>query len=153
MRDSEKPTRSAAQKAIVYCRTASARQIAQGRDDDYQEALGRACAETQGMEVVRVFRDKGASGCTTDRPKVRKMIDYILSHPEDRIVVLVPGIERLARDQSTLAELRAKLRDVGAVLEIIGDDRQPSPEDSFFATILQALDERHASLTAAKEAV
>ncbi len=115
--------RIAPTKAILYCRAGSARAVAQGRDIAYQEALARACADGQGYKTALVVHDVGASASSFDQQSIDAVLDHIAKHPSDRFIVLLAGRDRFARDGDAITYVNNLLTQHGAVLEIIGADR------------------------------
>lgn len=107
------------ERAIIYCRTAS---IAAGSPDtrnDEQEARCREWATARGYDVDCVFRDAGLGGTTTDRPGMNAMLDFLRAQRPSVAgwIVLVDGIERLARDFAVYGEALDLISEAGARVE------------------------------------
>ena len=60
-------------------------------------------AESQGWELLKIYREEGYSGKTKDRPEFKKMIEDIKARGID--VVLVYKVDRLTRKQRVLWEM------------------------------------------------
>jgi site-specific DNA recombinase len=84
-------------KAVIYARVSSAAQVKKGDGLGSQETRCRQLAQNKGYEVVRVFRDEGASGGMIDRPGMQEMLKFLKAQKQDQYVVLIDDISRLAR--------------------------------------------------------
>ena len=72
-----------------------------------EERQLRMMAE-QGIDAKRIYTDK-ASGKNTDRPELKKMMDYVRKGD----TVIVESISRFARNTRNLLELIEKLSEKG----------------------------------------
>jgi site-specific DNA recombinase len=85
------------EKAFLYLRVSGLGQV-DGYGFDRQEETCRAWAKKAGYEVAEVFQEKGVSGTKdeTARPAFQEMMAAILSNGVK--VVIVEGLDRLARE-------------------------------------------------------
>ena len=92
-------------KAAIYARTAAPSQSGAELQDQIEAC--RAAAAAQGWAVTDglVFTDNGASGLTTTRPGLQKMLETIERQPETCTVVVVSDSARLGRNFGSLAKL------------------------------------------------
>ncbi len=105
------------QKAVIYCRVSSNKQVAQGHGLSSQETRCREYARSKGYEVIQVFNDEAMSGKILDRPAIQLMLSYLRKSKKDQLVVIIDDISRLARDIETHIQLRAAIADVNGKLE------------------------------------
>ncbi len=85
------------QKAVIYCRVSSQRQVIEGHGLDGQEKRCRDYARFNHYQIMKVYRDEGISGALVNRPAIDKMMDF-LEKQVDKIVVIIDDVNRLARD-------------------------------------------------------
>ena len=65
------------QKAIIYCRVSSSKQIREGHGLSSQETRCREYAKHKGYEVVDVFNEEAVTGKLLDRPKMQAMLKFL----------------------------------------------------------------------------
>lgn len=86
------------QKAIIYCRVSSQRQVEEGHGNESQEQRCRMYAESQGYKVVKVFPDNGISGGLFERPGIQALIKYLDKHSNEKFIIIFDDLSRFARD-------------------------------------------------------
>ncbi len=64
-------------KALIYCRVSSERQVNEGHGLESQEHRCRQYALERKYEVLRVFKDEGVSGGLTDRPAMNDLLQFL----------------------------------------------------------------------------
>ena len=94
------------QKAVIYCRVSSARQVREGHGLRSQETRCREYAKHKGYEVIEVFNDEGVSGSLIDRPGMHKLLAFLKAQGNLQPVVLIDDISRLARGLEAHIQLR-----------------------------------------------
>src|SRR5689334_9360664 len=82
--------------------------------DDQDLRLQRAALRQAGCR--RVYEEK-ISGARRDRPQLARLLDQLR---EDDVIV-VTGLDRLARSTRDLLEIAEQLRDAGAGLRSLGE--------------------------------
>lgn len=87
-------------KAVGYIRVSTDEQASEGQSLDNQLSRIRAYAESQGWDLVDVYREEGHSGKTTNRPELNRLIGDVRSDKVD--IVLVYRVDRLTRRQKHL---------------------------------------------------
>ncbi len=136
------------QKAILYCRVSSQKQVTEGNGLASQETRCREYAKHKGYDVVDVFRDEGLSGKLLDRPNMKAMLSYLRQHRKDNLVVIIDDISRLARDIETHIHLRTSLSDAGGKLESpsieFGDDSDSRLVEHMLASVAAHQREKNA---------
>lgn len=81
MKPQPPPERTAGKslRMIGYVRVSTDEQAASGTSLDSQEVGLKALAEAEGYEVVRIVRDEGVSGSTSERPGLRHVLSAVRS--------------------------------------------------------------------------
>lgn len=78
------------------------------------EDVPRSLLQLEGADVQRIFEDH-ASGSTTDRPKLRELMDFV----RDGDSVVVYSLDRLARNLMDLKNVIEAFRKKGVEIEFI----------------------------------
>ena len=86
------------ERALVYCRVSSERQVTEGHGLESQEQRCLAHAQGKHLSVVKVFRDQGISGKLFERPAMQQLIAYLDSHKNEHFVIIFDDLKRFARD-------------------------------------------------------
>ena len=132
-----------AQKAIIYCRVSSERQVNEGNGLNSQEKRCRDYARTKGYLITRVFPDEGISGGLFQRPAMKELIAYLDSHPSDQFTVIFDDLSRFSRDVQVHIQLKAQLESRGAKLECLNFNFEDSPESEFAEMVMVAGNQYH----------
>ena len=103
------------QKAVIYCRVSSERQVREGDGLNSQEKSCRDYLAARNIPVAQVFKDEGVSGKTVERPAFNKMMAF-LDKEKDAYYVAVYDVKRLARDMEAHIELITRLKKRNAIL-------------------------------------
>jgi site-specific DNA recombinase len=129
---------------LVYCRVSDPKQVGPGHYSlDAQEALGRRYAEQAGLHVVEVIRDEGHTGRTTNRPGLRKLLEYTGDTPPAKIdTILVQDTSRMGRDATDHLLFRRDLRVKGIELVAVTQPNiDSSPEGTLVDTIMAGINQ------------
>lgn len=110
-------------RAVGYIRAAAHEQANPRRGLDAQAANIRAVANAAGMELVRVFEDSGESAHNMRRPGLLALLASVEAGLAD--VVIVPDLNRLARDAEQLQRLRESIVRHGVRLVSSDQDCHP----------------------------
>jgi len=102
-------------KAYAYVRVSGKSQI-DGHGFERQAATISSFAENAGIEIVKVYKENGVSGTTdeADRPAFQEMIAAILKNGVR--VIIVEGLDRLAREYRIQESLLIYLASKGITL-------------------------------------
>ncbi len=130
------------QKAVIYSRTAST-PTKRNKDNglDAQEARCREFADLKGYQVEKVFRDEDFSGCTTNRPGLQKMINFLEKDEGGKHIVIIDDISRLARRLPDHLQLRTLIDEAGGKLESPSFSFGETPASQFMETTLKAVEQ------------
>ena len=138
-------------KAVIYARVSSAAQVKKGDGLGSQETRCRQLAQNKGYEVVRVFRDEGASGGMIDRPGMQEMLKFLKAQKRDQYVILIDDISRLARGLEAHIQLRTLISGIGAKLASpsieFGEDSDSILVENLLASVSQHQRQKNAEQT------
>jgi len=95
------------EKAVIYCRVSSERQVKEGDGLASQETRCREYAKFTDREVARVFHDKGISGAIIERPAMQEMFAY-LDTQRDRHIIIIDDLSRLARSMKLMSNCKQR---------------------------------------------
>ena len=102
--------------AAVYARFSTDKQRDASIDDQVRNCLRWAERTQQGIEIVKVFEDKGISGASKDRPGFKAMLTAAEAREFD--VLLVDDLSRLSRDDVETKQIIRRFKFRG--LRIVG---------------------------------
>ena len=138
-------------KAVIYARVSSAAQVKKGDGLGSQETRCRQLAQNKGYEVVRVFRDEGASGGMVDRPGMLEMLQFLKAQKGGQYMVLIDDISRLARGLEAHIQLRTLISGIGAKLASpsieFGEDSDSMLVENLLASVSQHQRQKNAEQT------
>jgi DNA invertase Pin-like site-specific DNA recombinase len=90
-------------RAVGYVRVAAVTQANPQRDLRAQRAQVRAKANAEGLRLVRIIDDAGASAHDLHRPGLARLLTLL--NDKTIKVIIVPDLARLARDPNHLQRL------------------------------------------------
>ncbi len=127
-------------KAIIYCRVSSAKQVAEGDGLGSQEFRCHQLATQRGLEVDRVFHERGVTGRGdfSARPAMRELLDYLDLHQEEKYYVIFDDLKRFARDTLFHFKLKQEMTMRGAILLCPNFKFEDTPEGTFVETLYAA---------------
>lgn len=100
-------------KAIIYCRVSTKEQAEKGYSLEGQEKECRQFALNQGLEVVKVFVERGESAKTRDRTQLKNIIQYCVQNKKKLSAMIIWKYDRLARNLSDQTELVKNFSSLG----------------------------------------
>jgi site-specific DNA recombinase len=122
-------------KGVIYVRVSDPGQVS-GTSLDNQE---RACLEytaRNGIEVVRVFIEKGESATAANRTEFLKALEFCRAHKGELHSFIVWKIDRFARNTNDHFSVRAKLTQYGVVLMSVTEPITQDPIGKLMETFL-----------------
>ncbi|MEO1703694.1 MAG: recombinase family protein [Pseudomonadota bacterium] len=122
------------QVAVIYARVSSTKQLRDGDGLASQETRCREFADYKGYDVVRVFKDD-ISGKFKKRPDMDAMLAFLRKHRNQRLVVIIDDISRLARGLEAHLHLRASIAKAGGQLESPSIEFGDNPDSRMFENI------------------
>lgn len=129
---------------VIYARVSTVEQAAPGHHSlDAQEALCRKYAESEGYKVVEVIRDEGYTGRTTQRPGMKRLMEYTGNRPPTAVAaILAQDTSRVGRDTTEYLLFRRELRERGIKLVAVTQPNiDASPEGQLVDTILAGINQ------------
>lgn len=126
------------EKALIYCRVSSQKQVVEGTGLDSQERLCRDYTDNKRYKVEKTFKEEGISGGLFERPAMRSLIKYLDDHPLEKYVVVFDDLKRFARDVNVHLQLKAQLLSRGVRLECPNFRFEDSPEGRLFENVTAA---------------
>ena len=130
------------QKAIIYCRVSSRRQVKEGDGLNSQETRCREYAKSKGLNVVKVIKEEGVSGGKAERNGINELLAFLTAHREP-MYVIIDDISRLARDVTIHTHLHAAIRSVGGILASPSTSFGDAPEEIFAENIMASVAQYH----------
>ncbi len=122
-------------KAIIYTRVSSDEQV-KGTSLNDQEARCRQYCADQGMEVLELFREEGASAKTIDRRMLLEAMEYCRHHKGKVDAFVVWKVDRFARNAEDHFAVRKLLLEYGVSLRSVTEPIGESPAEKLFETML-----------------
>jgi site-specific DNA recombinase len=95
-------------KAVVYVRVSTNQQV-DGASLDNQEERCQEWALRHGILIKRTFREEGVSAKTTNRPQLRKMLEYVRENGKSIDYLIIYEVDRLARNTEDFFAITAEL--------------------------------------------
>lgn len=112
--------------AIIYCRVSSKDQV-EGTSLESQERLSGEYADRQGIEVLKIFVDRGESAKTADRPEFNKALAFCADKKKRVNYFIVYKLDRFARNQDDHVTVRAFLKRSGVELRSVTEPIDQTP--------------------------
>lgn len=130
--------------AVSYVRVSTTRQAEQGGEREgfsipAQREANRKQAHSLGALVTAEFVDRGQSGRSTNRPELQRMLEYLLEHPVD--YVIVHKLDRLARSRADDVAITQAVHDAGARLVSSTENIDTSPNGALLHGIMASIAE------------
>ncbi len=134
-------TPSAQLRAVIYVRVSSKEQT-QNLSLPVQEEQCRVYCLAHGMEIDRVFVERGESAKTANRTELQALLTYIREKNRRAVrihTMVVTNVDRFARDQYDHALIRRHLASLGVTLRAVSQPIDETPAGRFMEGIFSAL--------------
>jgi DNA invertase Pin-like site-specific DNA recombinase len=127
-------------KAIIYCRVSSKKQVTEGDGLGSQEFRCLQFAASQGLEVDKIFHEEGftGEGDFMARPSMRKLLEYLEENADTAYSVIFDDLKRFARDTMFHFKLKQELAIRGATPLCPNFKFENTPEGTFVETLYAA---------------
>jgi DNA invertase Pin-like site-specific DNA recombinase len=129
------------QKALIYCRVSSQRQVAEGHGLESQEKLCRNYAKSKDYLVEKVFPEEGIMGELFDRPKMKELLEYLDEHIDNKYIIIFDDLKRFSRDVAVHFKLKSEIYGRGGRVESPNFKFEDTAEGKFVETIIVATGE------------
>lgn len=127
----------ATHKGIIYCRVSSQEQV-QGTSLDNQKSACLEYAEKKGIQILKIFTEKGESATAANRTELIKALDYCKEHKGEIDGFIVWKVDRFARSQIDHFALRAQLMKYGVTLHSVTEPINDDPIGKMTEGVLAA---------------
>lgn len=127
-------------KAIIYTRVSSDEQV-KGTSLDDQERQCREHCKRNGIEVVALFREEGASAKSVNRREFLKAIEYCRVNRNQIDVFVVFALNRFARNMEDHILVSKTLSEYGTKLVSVSENIGDKPAEKFMERMLAAMAE------------
>lgn len=127
------------ERAIAYIRVSDQRQADDGSSLATQEKQVLTYANSKGYAFQRLFREEGESAKTDLRPRLQDLLTYCKTNASKVDVLVVPKIDRLARNAHDYANLKLCLTRYGVRLESVSERIEDTPVGRFTETIMASV--------------
>lgn len=125
--------------AVAYIRVSSLKQVDEGNSLETQEKQVKAFAQSQGYVLAHIFREEGQSAKTDRRPVLLQMLKHCASKKAAVNVVIIPKIDRLARNVMDYANIKMRLQKHGVRIDSISERIEDTPAGRFTETIFASV--------------
>ena len=124
-------------KGIIYTRVSSDEQVKGTSLDDQDLKCRQYCAE-KGIEVVKIFREEGASAKSADRKIFLEAINFCAKQKGEIQAFVVLRVDRFARNTEDHFSVRKILADYKVTLHSVTEPIGNNPIEKFMETLLAA---------------
>lgn len=125
-------------KGIIYYRVSTEDQAQFGVSLEQQKKHCLGYAQTNGIEIVKMFHDDGVSAKTTDRPSLQEMIKFCNQKGRGIDCVIVYKIDRLTRNVNDYTNIVILLNKLGIKLVSTTEAIDNSPIGKFIGNMMAA---------------
>jgi len=126
---------------LIYTRVSTSRQAEEGYSLNQQEVSCRKLARQKGLQVLKIYREEGASGTTMARPRFQELLSQCSSDKNVKAMIVI-HTDRLARNTLEHLTIRTLLKkyqvELISVLQPMLDD---SPEGGLMDVVLAGVNE------------
>jgi site-specific DNA recombinase len=108
---------------IIYARVSSKKQATEGHGLDGQIMHCNMYAQSNNIEVIKIFEEEGVSGSLDKRPSLEKLYAFVESYNKQRknekLIVLLYDVSRLSRDTVGYRSIKDKLENLGCEVQYV----------------------------------
>ncbi len=122
-------------QAIIYIRVSSSEQVAGTSLDDQEARCRKYCAD-QGLEVLQVFREEGASAKSADRKALLEAMEFCRLNKGTIEAFVVWKVDRFARNAEDHFYVRKILMGYGVMLQSVTEPIGTNPTEKLMETML-----------------
>ena len=134
---------------IIYCRVSSKEQV-EGTSLESQELACKEYASRNGIEVLKVFVERGESAKFADRTQLLELLAFCQERKNAVRVLLVWKVDRLARNVGDHFNVKAGLMKQGIQVVSVTEPIDGNPEGKLLETILAGFAQFDNDLRAAR---
>lgn len=123
--------------AVIYTRVSSREQAEEGFSIEAQVKACQKKAREDGFKVVKVFRDEGFTGTSSDRPALNELLNHCRHNSVH--AVIIHKLDRFARSIVDHSALRAILQKYGTNLVSVTEQLGTAPHEIFLENIMASM--------------
>lgn len=123
--------------AVIYTRVSSREQAEEGFSIEAQVKACQKKAKDDGFKVVKVFRDEGFTGTSSDRPALNELLNHCRHNSVH--AVIIHKLDRFARSIVDHSALRAILQKYGTNLVSVTEQLGTAPHEIFLENIMASM--------------
>lgn len=124
--------------AVIYCRVSTTEQVS-GTSLETQETTCRAWCARQGLEVLKVFSDRGESAKTADRPQFQAAMDFCRQAKGKVSRLVVFKVDRFSRATHDYQIFRALLTRYGVMVASATEPMTDDPAGQLLENVLSSI--------------
>ena len=125
-------------RSVGYIRVSTEDQAKEGISLEHQEAMVKAYASINDLELVEILHDEGASGKDLEREGMAKLLDLVKGGKVEAVIVY--KLDRLSRKTLDTLSLIESFESKGVAFHSISEKVDTkSATGKFFLTIISAL--------------
>lgn len=122
-------------QAILYTRVSSQTQVDEGNSLPRQKKLGYEFAEHGDYKIAEHFEEEGESAKTTNRPALKRMLEYVAQHRGEVDTLLIYKVDRLSRDVHDYLALKQLFEKNGITIVSMSENFDDTPIGRVMETI------------------
>lgn len=126
-------------KAIIYVRVSTREQAEEGLSLTTQENACRDYAKKKGFDVAKVFVEEGESAKTTERTRLKEMLQYCADHRKEVDALVVFKINRLARNTQDYLALKSAITGFGISIHYVTENYEDNPVGRLMETVVASI--------------
>lgn len=123
-------------RGVIYCRVSSVGQVEDGNSLKTQERLCYEYAAKYGIEIVKVFIEKGESAKTAARPELQDLLKFCSSSKNKINCIIAYKIDRISRNMDDYSYLRLLLKSYGVEIKSTSEHFENTPAGRFMENII-----------------
>ena len=135
-------------KVVLYARVSTTRQAERDLSIPDQIRQLKQYCEQHGHEVVKEFREEGASATDDNRPRFQEMLGYVLDRGTEVEAILVLTTSRFFRDALGARIYKRKLKKAGVRVISITQEVSEDPTGTFIEGIFELQDQYESDINA-----
>lgn len=123
---------------VIYTRVSSKEQVDDGNSLSTQRQVLYDYAETNSLNIIKHFEERGESAKTANRHELQKMLVYCAEHQSSIDTVVVHKFDRFSRRSSDHHELRQYFKSLNIEVFAIAEPTDNTPSGKFMEAVFAA---------------
>ncbi len=122
--------------AIIYTRVSTEEQAKTGFSLARQESECVDYAKRNNFEILKTFKEEGASAKSTNRPQLQKLIKYCIENRKNLDYIIVWKLDRFARNLNDQIELSKQLGNYGIRILSVTENNEDNATGNLMRNII-----------------